>query len=164
MVQLSVSTLLIIIFLTLSCSQNSQQNSLEILSKETQDTHKEPFFEINNCRFHLEIAKTVNERSQGLMNRNELPENRAMLFIFENEDYLNFWMKNTYIHLDILFLSKNFEILDIQSMQPQKLNSNELLPIYTSIKPAKYAIELNSGLLKKCKIEVGEIAIIPHLQ
>ena len=93
MSQLSLSTLLLIVFLCVSCNQNSQQNSLEILSKENRTINEEPFFDINNCRFQLEIAKTVKERSQGLMNRNELSENRAMLFIFENEDYLNFWMK-----------------------------------------------------------------------
>jgi uncharacterized membrane protein (UPF0127 family) len=164
MIKISIYTGILILLIIVSCNKNPQENSLELLPTNTPSSAHKPYFKINNCRFDLEIAKTVEERSIGLMNRNKLSKTSAMIFIFEKEEYLNFWMKDTFIALDILFLSSEFEILDIQSMQPQKINSKKLLPIYTSTKPAKYAIELNTGLLKKCQIEINEIISITSLE
>ena len=63
---------------------------------------------------HVEIAKTPDQHQYGLMNRNSLPENNGMLFIFENEQTLSFWMKNTFIDLSIAYIDKNKQIVDIQ--------------------------------------------------
>ncbi|MCX7648651.1 MAG: DUF192 domain-containing protein, partial [Elusimicrobiales bacterium] len=62
---------------------------------------------------NLEIARTEYERRLGLMFRKELCQNCGMIFVFEEEDQKTFWMKNTYIPLDIIFLSKNMRINDI---------------------------------------------------
>jgi len=69
-----------------------------------------------------------------------------MLFIFSHEEYLSFWMKDTIIPLDILFLDSNQKILDIQTMQPEPGIPDNQLHIYRSGAPAMYAIEMNAGL------------------
>ena len=55
--------------------------------------------------FDVEMADTPYKRTKGLMHRNYIPDNRGMLFIFDRQEVVNFWMKNTYIPLDILFIT-----------------------------------------------------------
>ena len=73
-----------------------------------------------------------------------------MLFIFPNEARISMWMKNTLISLDIIFISKNKKIVDI--INNAKAMSEVIL--ISKVK-AKYALEINSGLVKKLKIQIG---------
>ena len=61
-------------------------------------------------QYHVEIAKTSEEQAEGLMHRLELKKNEGMLFLFDNEKKASFWMKNTLIPLDIIFINKNGSI------------------------------------------------------
>ena len=61
-------------------------------------------------KYHVEIAKTSEEQAEGLMYRLELKKNGGMLFLFDNEKKASFWMKNTLIPLDIIFINKNGSI------------------------------------------------------
>ena len=61
-------------------------------------------------QYHVEVAKTNEEQEEGLMNRLELKKNGGMLFLFNNEKKASFWMKNTLIPLDIIFINKNGSI------------------------------------------------------
>ena len=61
-------------------------------------------------KYHVEIAKTSEEQAEGLMHRLELKKNEGMLFLFDNEKKASFWMKNTLIPLDIIFINKNGSI------------------------------------------------------
>lgn len=107
----------------------------------------------NNC-FAVELASTQEERGRGLMGRGSLDEDRGMLFIFENEGQHPFWMKNTLISLDIIWLDQNKKIVYIaQNAQPCGQDS------CTSIKPespAKYVLEINAGSCAKLGISVGD--------
>jgi uncharacterized membrane protein (UPF0127 family) len=105
---------------------------------------------------HVEIAKTPDQHQYGLMNRNSLPENNGMLFIFENEQTLSFWMKNTFIDLSIAYIDKNKQIVDIQEMKATNQMMVGDLPSYPSAKPALYALEMNKDWFKKNKIKVGQ--------
>ncbi len=106
----------------------------------------------NNC-FDVEIAKTFAERSKGLMNRESLDENSGMFFIFDEEEEYSFWMKNTLIPLDIIWLNKDMEIVHIEkNVQPCKEDPCQR---YTPTKPAQYVLELNAGQTDKNNIEVG---------
>lgn len=97
-----------------------------------------------------EIADTMYKQALGLMNRENLDENKGMLFIFNDEKVREFWMKNTLISLDMIFLDKNFKIVSIvENAQPCKTIDCE---IYSSLYPAKYVIEINGGLSKKYNI------------
>jgi uncharacterized membrane protein (UPF0127 family) len=104
----------------------------------------------------VEIAKTPDQHQYGLMNRNSLPENNGMLFIFENEQTLSFWMKNTFIDLSIAYIDKNKQIVDIQEMKATNQMMVDDLPSYPSAKPALYALEMNRGWFKKNKIKIGQ--------
>ena len=109
---------------------------------------------IDDKNVHVEIADTDEKRSAGLMHRKSLAKDHGMLFIFENEQPLSFWMKNTFIPLSIAFINSNCVIVDIQKMDPQSLLLKNI-PNYISKKPAKYALEVNQGWFSKNKITVG---------
>ncbi len=84
------------------------------------------------------------------MYRDSLPENHGMLFVFDREQPLAFWMKNTKIPLSIAFLNKDFVIVDIQDMEPFSEKT------HISAVPAMYALEVNQGFFRKHGIEVGD--------
>ena len=105
--------------------------------------------------FRLEVALTSQERAQGLMNREGLNWDAAMLFVFEEEAQRTFWMKNTFIPLDILYLDSNGIVVDVQTMTPQVGVADSELTRYPSAAPARYAIEMNAGLALDLGIEPG---------
>ena len=73
-------------------------------------------------QYHVEIAKTSEEQAEGLMHRLELKKNEGMLFLFDNEKKASFWMKNTLIPLDIIFINKNGSINKIyKNSKPKSL-------------------------------------------
>lgn len=96
------------------------------------------------------VADDASERSMGLMDVNELPPDRGMLFIFENQKPLSFWMANTPLSLDIFFVNESMEIVRIyQNTQP--FSEKNL----ASEKPAKYVIETNGGFSLSHDIQEG---------
>jgi uncharacterized membrane protein (UPF0127 family) len=99
----------------------------------------------------IEIAEDDEERARGLMHRYSMDNNHGMLFIMEYEEPQSFWMKNTYISLDILYLNKDREIVKIyKNAQPL---SDRSLP---SIKNSKYIVEVNGGYCDKYNIIEGD--------
>lgn len=105
---------------------------------------------IKDIHFNVEVVRKKIERERGLMFRKSLNLNRGMLFIFTNESKVNMWMKNTLISLDIIFISKDYKIVDI--INNAKAMSKDIL---TSSVEAKYALEINAGLVKKLNIKIG---------
>jgi uncharacterized membrane protein (UPF0127 family) len=99
----------------------------------------------------IEVVDSQAEITRGLMYRPYLPESAGMLFIFPREETRSFWMKNTYISLDIIFVNAAFEIVTIQS-NTQPL-STAPVPSY---KPAKYVIEVNADFTSKNNIKEGD--------
>ena len=103
--------------------------------------------------FNVEISDNDIERSVGLMYRTSLSENNGMLFIFESQGIYSFWMKNTFIPLDIIWVHENFKIVYIyENAQPCRESCNSITPN----KDAKYVLEINSGLAEKYKMKVGD--------
>jgi len=112
----------------------------------------------NDC-FFLEIANTPSERERGLMNRTELREDAGMLFVFEKEDEYKFWMKNTLIPLDMIWMDKEGKIVYIkENAEPCKADPCES---FGPVGKAKYVLEINGGLVKKTGIKLNDIAILP---
>lgn len=108
----------------------------------------------NTPHIFIEIADDPFEQSKGLMYRSSLDWNNGMLFAFENEEIRSFWMKNTLIPLDMIFIDKGLKIIDIiENAQPCKTNN---CPSYVSNQPAKYVLEVNAGYVKENKISVGD--------
>ncbi len=108
----------------------------------------------------IEIADDDSKRQQGLMFREKLPEGTGMLFIFEDEAPRSFWMKNTFIDLDIGFFDENEKLIDMQTMTAAKSVMDERPPPYPSNGPAKYALELPKGWFQKHKTKLGEHFVV----
>ena len=104
-----------------------------------------------NITFNVEVAKTIEERRTGLMYRKKLLNNEGMLFIFPREKIIQLWMKNTYIPLDVVFISENKVIVDIKKNM-EKLSET----IVKSKVKSRYALEFNAGLINKLDIEIGD--------
>ena len=99
----------------------------------------------------IEIADNDAERTQGLMWRKYMPEDDGMLFIFDDEEPLTFWMKNTYISLDMVFADKSGNIV---SIYPEATPLSEAS--ISSGAPAKYVVEVNADFCEKYGINVGD--------
>lgn len=113
---------------------------------------------INSKCFNIEIAQTPEERQKGLMYRQSLNENAGMLFIFDKEGIYPFWMKNTLIPLDIIWINKDYKIVYIEkNIAPCKTDP---CPSYSPQKEALYVLEINSGLAEKYSFKVGERVIL----
>ena len=111
----------------------------------------------NLVKLNVEIADDNDERAKGLMFREKLDENEGMLFVFDDESYQTFWMKNMLIPLDLIFIGKNFEIVGIKNAEPCK---TENCILYQSSKPAMYVLEVNNGFAVKNNIKTGNKIIL----
>ena len=101
----------------------------------------------------LELAKTPEEVANGLMFRPSLPENRGMLFLFDEPRFPAFWMKNTLIPLDLVFLDGTGAVVDvIADVQPCAADP---CPNYPPSGPAQAVLEIGAGVAAAHSIEVG---------
>ena len=106
-------------------------------------------------KVRVEIADNDLERGTGLRWRKSLPENRGMLFVFPDEEILDFTMDDTLIPLSIAFMDSESRIIDIQDMEPSEDE-------YLSARPAQYALEVNQGFFEEHGVEVGNRAELPE--
>lgn len=107
-------------------------------------------------KISVEYAETPEKQANGLMNRKSLGRNSGMLFIFPDEKIRDFWMKNTLIPLDIMFIDTGGRINEIATMEPCPLDA-KFCPSYVSKNPARFAIEVNAGFTVKNHIVEGDI-------
>ena len=107
-------------------------------------------------KLNVEIADTAETREKGLMNRKSLPDDCGMLFVFEQERKVSFWMKNTSIPLSIAFISSGGRILQIEDMEPFSLDSVQ------SARSVKYALEVNQGWFEQHNVQPGDNVEIPQ--
>jgi uncharacterized protein len=102
-------------------------------------------------RFEIEVARTDREREVGLMYRRSMPRNHGMLFMFPSEQPVSMWMKNTYIPLDMVFVSRKGRVTSIaRDAVPM---SETIIP---SGPPAFAVIELNAGAARAIGLDVGD--------
>lgn len=101
---------------------------------------------------NVEIADTPEKHTKGLMGRVMLAEDKGMLFIFSDTKQRNFWMKNTYVSLDIMFIDENKKVIEIVQADPC---ANDPCRIYSSRSPAKYVLEVNQGFAEAAGIFPG---------
>ncbi len=101
--------------------------------------------------FTVELAETQAQQAKGLMFRTELPDEKGMLFLLDAERDASFWMKNTLIPLDIIFIRSNGEIENIvENTVPYSLDKVD------STAPVKYVLELRGGLTRQLGIKAGD--------
>ncbi len=100
---------------------------------------------------NVEIADSEDEKTKGLMFRESLCDNCGMLFIFDDSDLRSFWMKDTLIPLDMIFIDDNLVIVDIKNAVPC---TTEVCDVYTN--KAKYVLEVNEGFTRENNINIGD--------
>lgn len=106
---------------------------------------------VKDKEIQVEVAKTPEEKAQGLMGRGHLGKDEGMLFIFETEDHHGFWMKDTLIPLSIAFIDRKGQIVRITDMRPLTLES------HSPPQPILYALEMKKGWFSANGIKVGDI-------
>lgn len=100
----------------------------------------------------IEIAETDGAINQGLMHRKSMSFNKGMLFIFPDNTTRSFWMKNTIIPLDIIYVNNDFEIVAIKDHTTPFSEAS----VSSDGKPAKYVVEVNAGFAGKYGIKEGD--------
>ena len=101
-----------------------------------------------------EIARTNEERNKGLMYRKKVSDGEGMLFVYEGDQVLSFWMKNTYIPLSIAFISSNGRIIEIKNMYPHDESS------VLSGRSVRYALEVPQNWFSRAGVQTGDIVKI----
>ena len=147
---LKLAGLALVLLSNLACGKSNQSNASPDSAKQGSRNRKLPSITIDGVVLNVEIVQDVEARQQGLMHRDDLPMDEGMLFVFETTRILSFWMRNTFIPLDIAFITEDGEVVDIQRMEP--LNESKS---YISTKPALYALEVNAGWFEKNGVKAG---------
>ena len=135
----SIAVLLLGLFIAAGPAQAAGQSTLDIATKS--GVHP----------FSVELATTEPEREKGLMFRKELPEGQGMLFDFHREQEVGFWMQNTYIPLDMIFIKADGRILRIA--ENAKPMSTDVIP---SNGPVRFVLEVIAGTSRKMGIAAGD--------
>ncbi|MFN8790230.1 MAG: DUF192 domain-containing protein [Bdellovibrionales bacterium] len=118
-------------------------------------TFKKRKISLGSQKLTVEVAETPAQLERGLMFRESLAGGTGMLFIFPNEAYRSFWMKNTYVDLTIGYFDKHrrlFETLDMKASSAVQTQ----FPTYPSRKPAQYALEVPQGWFKTHSVKIGD--------
>ncbi|MBN8263915.1 MAG: DUF192 domain-containing protein [Xanthomonadales bacterium] len=115
---------------------------------------RQPWVELGNQRYAIEIADDDAERARGLMFRDALPTGHGMLFIHDAEEPQAYWMKNTKIPLDILYFDDERKLVAQQRDVPP-CSLGDGCPSYPSDAPARYVLELNAGEAARLQLKDG---------
>lgn len=155
-------TISVLVFVTISCTSTKKRKPNTNLppkyavTAEPEFKHQGNLWFIDNSNdtimnIEIEIADTDSKRETGMMHRKFMKSNRGMLFIFPDEARRSFWMKETHIPLDIIFVNANKKIIHIaDNCQPYSLKS---IP---SFEYAQYVVEVNAGFCKEFFIGTGD--------
>ncbi|MCK5058695.1 MAG: DUF192 domain-containing protein [Candidatus Aminicenantes bacterium] len=109
---------------------------------------------IGEEKFKVEIADTDEKQIRGLMFRKSIPDDFGMLFPYKDEDIRGFWMKNTLVHLDLIYLNRDKQVVDMFINVPPC--ESEPCKTYVSKKPAKYVLELRGNRARELNIKIGD--------
>jgi uncharacterized membrane protein (UPF0127 family) len=119
-------------------------------------THR--YVSVAGHRFEVEIADTDAAREHGLMFRTHLAADHGMLFVYPDARVRTFWMKNTLIPLDILFFDAQGRLINVSADTPPCKTSR--CPTFSSTAPARYVLELHSGVAKKSGFDPGAALVL----
>jgi|SRR5574344_438959 uncharacterized membrane protein (UPF0127 family) len=147
---LSVFALAIIIPSVSCCSSRKFKLPVKDLHIITQDGR--------TLTVRTEIAERTEERNYGFMNRKKIPDGTGMLFVFESDQVLNFWMKDTPTPLSIAYIDSMGTIKDIFGMTPYSLAD------VTSTCSVRYALEVPRGWYTRMNIKVGDKVNLDDIQ
>lgn len=125
--------------------------------------NKSPKVKINNQTFNVIVAKSSKEKEIGLSEKNNIPQDEGMLFLFDNPDYYAFWMKNMKFPIDIIYI-KDGKIVTIYSSVSQPKSPEDNLPVYQPKSTADKVLEINSGLSSKYKFTEGDSVSFENIE
>ncbi len=113
---------------------------------------------INGVTLDVEIADDSKKMERGLMFRDTLPENRGMLFVFDQERKYTFWMMNMTFDLDIIWLDTNGKVVyTVEDAKPCIDAAHTSSCSFSPDRPAKYVLEVNSGFVQKHGINENSV-------
>jgi len=143
----------ILLLTLLACKGDGQQEISPQNDQVSQDRSEAQgvVIDVAGNPVRVRVSETLQERQRGLMFIESLPPDEGMLFVFEREQILSFWMKNTPLPLSVAFIDRKGRIVEIRRMEP--LNEETL---HTSRRPALYALEMNAGWFEKHQVKVGD--------
>ena len=139
----------------LRCMDLSCQVPRAITGEATAQTPKAVFFGADGSEepvstFWVELATDAKQRARGLMFRRSMKPDWGMLFVYPQEDELSFWMKNTYLPLDMVFIRANGEVLGVvEAAEPLSLGPRRVEGM------SRYVLELGAGVAAKSGIAPG---------
>ena len=140
----------IAILLGIGLSSLCHSESNEISFVENIETER-MLVEIANTIFGVEVARTPEEKSYGLMFRQNIPPKTGMIFLNEAPQLMGVWMKNTFVSLDVLFFDENKKVIGIfENLKPLDETPHRLA------EPALGMLELPAGTVKEYKIKIGD--------
>lgn len=113
---------------------------------------RQPKLQIGSGIIKLKVANSLNEQRQGLSGRESLADNSGMLFVYNDSERRCFWMKNMRFPIDIVWLDADKRIVHIY----ENLSPNTYPESFCSDELARYVIELNSGMVKKLDLSIGQ--------
>ena len=114
----------------------------------------EPWVEVGGQRYFVEVADEPDERARGLMFRDELADDAGMLFVWRRAEPRSFWMRNTRIPLDIVYIGPDLRIV-AWSLDTPPCRTRRC-PGYPSGAPAQYVLEVNAGAMKRLGVAIGD--------
>lgn len=138
--RLWTASALFLISIMYTCAGTNQSFEKKQYILETKD---------NTIPISVEIARTDAQRAQGLMHRKTVPQGTGMLFVFERDQILSFWMENTLVPLSIAFISYDGRIVEIRDMEPLSRT------VIQSSRSARYALEVPQDWFEKVGVSVG---------
>ncbi|MBU1355788.1 MAG: DUF192 domain-containing protein [Candidatus Edwardsbacteria bacterium] len=148
-----ITTLAFVLFA--GCRQKAEKTYRPDKTEQVQpERHGRIKLTVGQSVLWVEVVDNPRSREQGLMFRKSMPEDEGMLFIFEYPQMQSFWMKNTFLPLDIAFISDQGVIINILTMKP--LDEG---PRYHSLAPALYVIEANAGWFGQNGVKAGDKVI-----
>jgi len=110
---------------------------------------------VDTTRFRVEIAQSLEERQRGLMFRTQLPDDQGMLFVQPTSGQASFWMKNTYIPLDLLYFDDQGQLLELHTDVPP-CTATPCTVYKSKANQVKYILEINGGLAERLGLKPGD--------
>lgn len=117
---------------------------------------------VNDAKFQVSLAKTDKEKQIGLSDTKNLPENKGMLFLFDQPAYYSFWMKEMKFPIDIIYIHGNKVTTVFSNVLPPSQTDGHL-PLYQPKNASDKVLEVNAGMAQKYNIQEGSTIKINNL-
>ncbi|MCC7436496.1 DUF192 domain-containing protein [Candidatus Nomurabacteria bacterium] len=149
---IAIGALLLVLFLLLRDGPKSVNNSLE-------DNTYEAILKIGSMSIPVTVADTEEEQQKGLSGTTSLPQDAGKLFIFNTEGDYGFWMKDMAYSLDIVWIDKNFQIIDIT----ENISPNTYPEVFYPSQKAQYVLELNAGFSTEHNLHKNQLITLTNI-